>query len=56
MAKITGKIGDNYKVADCPFHLPKENMKFFGDMQTAADQEPYANYSQYGNAYIHKKK
>lgn len=52
---VIGVIGDNYKMKNCPFHLPKENLDFFSKMQDAAQQEPYANYAQYGNAYITKK-
>lgn len=26
---------ENYKVKDCPFHVPKQNMKFFKAMQDA---------------------
>ena len=54
---VTGVIGtDNYKMKNCPFHLPKENLKLFTAMQTACEGEPYNNYAQYGNAYVEKKK
>ena len=48
-SKILGKIGDeNYKVSDCPFHLPKENVKFFKTLQDAGNQDPF-NTSVYNN-------
>jgi len=54
-SNVLGTIGDNYRMKDCPFHLPKENLAFFTYMQDNAAKEPYANYGQYGNAYIHQK-
>ena len=34
MSNTLGTIGtDNYKMKDCPFHLPKENHAFFTMMQ-----------------------
>jgi len=51
-SKILGKAGDdNFRVEDCPVHLPKENMKFFQYMRKEANTEPFTNYKQYGNAY-----
>ena len=38
----------NYKMKDCPFHLPKENLKFFKQMQKASQQ---STVSTYGNSY-----
>lgn len=28
-SKILGNMGDNYIMSDCPFALPKENLKMF---------------------------
>jgi len=51
-SKILGAAGsDNYRVEHMPVHLPKENMKFFYFMQDQANEEPFDNYRQYGNAY-----
>lgn len=50
-SKILGSIGDNLIMSDCPFALPKENLKFFRGMQTACDKEPYNDFKQYGNAF-----
>lgn len=37
-----GKIGtENYRVFNCPFHLPKENVKFFRAMQDAGSKDPF---------------
>lgn len=59
-SRVLGSMGtENYKMSDCPFHLPKSNIKAFHDMQSAASNDPYANMSQYGNAYSpswHKQK
>lgn len=55
-SKILGNMGtENYTMSDCPFSLPKENLKFFHSMQDNAGEEPYHNYKQYGNAYIHER-
>lgn len=56
MVKTTGKIGDNFKAENFPFYVPKENMGILNAMTDAADRDAYADYSKYGNAYIHKKK
>lgn len=51
-SKILGPAGsDNYRVENMPVHLPKENMNFFYFMQDNANEEPFSNYRQYGNAY-----
>lgn len=53
MAKSTilGTMGtENYKMSDCPFHLPKENLNFFHTMQGEASKDPFPNYKSYGNA------
>lgn len=44
---------DNYRVDDCPVLIPKENLKFFTDMQTACATNPYEKY---GNSYKKKSK
>lgn len=50
---LTGTIGtENYKVKDCPFHLPKENVKMFSELQKAAKQSPFKDYAKYPNVYI----
>ena len=50
-SKILGDAGtDNYKMSDCPFHLPKTNLKFFHELQHAANKKPYDNYGTYGNS------
>ena len=48
-SKILGNMGDNYIMSDCPFALPKENLKMFQSMQDAGSKDPYNNYKQYGN-------
>ena len=41
-SKLMGKIGtENYRVSNCPFHLPKENVKFFRAMQDAGSKDPF---------------
>lgn len=41
-SKIEGKIGtENFKVSNCPVHLPKENLKFFKTMQDAGNKDPF---------------
>lgn len=35
---------DNYKVPDCPFHVPKQNMSFFKTMQQAVSSNTHMNY------------
>lgn len=43
-SEVLGKIGtDNYRVSNCPFHLPKENIKFFKAMQDAGNKNPFSN-------------
>lgn len=43
-SKIEGKIGtENYRVSNCPVHLPKENIKFFMAMQDAGNKEPFSS-------------
>jgi len=55
-SKIKGMMGtDNYIMSDCPFHLPKENLNFFHYMQDEASKDAFDNFTQYGNAYVHKK-
>ena len=42
-SKLMGKIGtENYKVSNCPVHLPKENIKFFMAMQDAGNKDPFS--------------
>ena len=54
-SKIIGNMGsDNFIMSDCPFAVPKENVKFFQSMQNAGTKEPYSNFSSSGNAYIPK--
>lgn len=50
---ILAKVGDDggYMINQCPVLIPKENLKFFTDMQKACEKNPYANY---GNAYRKK--
>lgn len=51
---IEGIIGtQNFKMKDCPFHLPKENHKFFTMMQQASNS---SQVSTYGNSYYNPKK
>ena len=53
MSNILGTIGtENYKMKDCPFYLPKENINIFTSMQKAGAETKYPNS---GNVYIHKK-
>lgn len=41
-SKLMGKIGtENYKVSNCPFHLPKENVDFFKKLQDAGNEDPF---------------
>lgn len=41
---------ENYKMKDCPFHLPKENLKSFEMFRKAANQAPYnTNTTEYQN-------
>lgn len=48
-SKLMGKIGsENYKVSNCPVHLPKENIKFFMAMQDAGNKDPFST-STYAN-------
>jgi len=48
-SKLMGKIGtENYRVSDCPVHLPKENIKFFMAMQNAGNKNPF-NSNTYHN-------
>ena len=43
-SKLLGKIGtENYRVSDCPVHLPKENVKFFMAMQDAGNKDPFSS-------------
>lgn len=43
-SKILGKIGtENYRVSDCPVHLPKENVKFFMAMQHAGNKDSFSS-------------
>lgn len=43
-SKLLGKIGtENYRVSDCPVHLPKENIKFFMAMQNAGNKDPFSS-------------
>lgn len=50
---VTGSIGDmNYTMKDCPFHMPKENLKFFTMMQKASDNSVVSTY---GNSYVSPK-
>ena len=42
-SKLLGKIGtENYRVSNCPVHLPKENIKFFMAMQDAGNKNPFS--------------
>lgn len=46
---VTGTIGTmNYTMKDCPFHMPKENLKFFNMMQKASAA---GEINTYGNSY-----
>ena len=43
-SKLLGKIGtENYRVSNCPVHLPKENIKFFMAMQDAGNKDPFSS-------------
>ena len=43
-SKLLGKIGtENYRVSNCPVHLPKENVKFFMAMQDAGNKDPFSS-------------
>ena len=43
-SKLLGKIGtENYKMSDCPVHLPKENVKFFMAMQEAGNKDQFSS-------------
>ena len=43
-SKLLGKIGtENYRVSNCPVHLPKENVKFFMAMQNAGNKDPFSS-------------
>ena len=49
-----GTIGtDNYKMKDCPFHLPKENYAFFTKIQNASYNSAVTTY---GNSYYNPNK
>ena len=49
-SNVMGTIGtENYRVKDCPFHLPKENIGFFTQMQKAAAASEVTTY---GNSYV----
>lgn len=42
------KVGaENYYVPDCPFYVPKENMKFFKEMQKASYKGTSTTFNQY---------
>ena len=43
-SELMGKIGtENYKVSNCPFHLPKENVDFFKKLQDAGNEDPFSS-------------
>ena len=43
-SKLQGKIGtENYRVSNCPVHLPKENIRFFMAMQDAGNKDPFSS-------------
>lgn len=54
-SKILGQSGsENFIMSDCPFQLPKENLKIFHSMQDNASEEPYTNFKQYANACVYE--
>lgn len=53
--KTQGEIGSqNYRVADCPFYVPKENLKFMNAMRTTYDKCVQTNYDSYPPKTIKK--
>ena len=42
--KTNGQIGtENYKVDQCPFHVPKENLNFMKMMSNEADKNTHTS-------------
>lgn len=53
--KTQGEIGtQNYKVADCPFYVPKENLKMMNTLRSTYDSTVKTNFDSYPPKTIKK--